>query len=54
MNSLCAAVEEVEIPELEADPLAGVADELVVAVDVLGVGAWEGGGGGVTLGYVPG
>ena len=39
-DSLGSAIEEVEVSELESDPLTQLSYELVAALDVLGVGAW--------------
>jgi len=42
-HSLSASIVKVKVPELQPDPLARLPDELVVAADVLGVGAGVGG-----------
>ncbi len=41
LDLLCSSIEEVEVSELESNPLSHFTNKLVAALDILGVGPWK-------------
>jgi hypothetical protein len=41
MDLLCSSIEEVEVSELESNPLSHFTNKLVAALDIFGVSPWK-------------